>query len=34
MNPLGCLYDPDGEDWFSEDIFVDIDNDGTCNEDD
>lgn len=34
MNPLGCLYDTDGDDWFSDDIMVDIDNDGFCNEDD
>jgi hypothetical protein len=34
--PLGCLYDPDGDDWFSDDTLVDIDNDfeGSCEEED
>lgn len=31
-NPLGCLFDCDGDDWFADDVGVDIDNDGTGDE--
>ena len=34
IEPLGCLYDHDGDDWFADDTAVDIDNDCECGEED